>query len=395
MNKSFLSLLVIFISFNCFSMDKTLEKEKEKADQQIVPFPKAVFNRDIKGLLKNLISHEKTAIRGAYYQFDLPELAQAWAQQKIDHKISGGLVVHGNKTTSAVNALLLQRIPVSACNGRDGYRFSNMHHKFLCLPNTVQGKKLVVTGSFNFTPAADGKNYEDLVVIEDPAVYQSFEDEYKRLVNNSTLLRRSAKKEEFTDIPEHQQHHQINAIPSAYFSPNIRQVLLALIGHEQRSFYGASYRFNLYDVAQAWVKKQQELVAQQGGVKSPTSLLVDGSFANETPQALSLLIEAGVPVKELEKPTGCMHHKFFVFGKNKNDKPLLLTGSFNPTGQADQANWENIVVTDDLDAFNAYKKQLLQLGAASNLIPKEALGYQKKVSSMVANMNNIPEDKRH
>ena len=49
MNKSFLSLLVIFISFNCFSMDKTLEKEKEKADQQIVPFPKAVFNRDIKG----------------------------------------------------------------------------------------------------------------------------------------------------------------------------------------------------------------------------------------------------------------------------------------------------------------------------------------------------------
>ncbi len=40
-----------------------------------------------------------------------------------------------------------------------------MHHKFA----VVDGRS-VATGSFNYTLSADGKNYENLLIVTDPAL---------------------------------------------------------------------------------------------------------------------------------------------------------------------------------------------------------------------------------
>jgi phosphatidylserine/phosphatidylglycerophosphate/cardiolipin synthase-like enzyme len=60
--------------------------------------------------------------------------------------------------------------------GRGGGRYAIMHHKFI-----VVDDRLVGTGSFNWTREAECCNWENLVVLDDPAVARAFEAEFQRL----------------------------------------------------------------------------------------------------------------------------------------------------------------------------------------------------------------------
>jgi len=53
---------------------------------------------------------------------------------------------------------------------------SLMHHKF-----AVFDGRLVATGSYNWTNAAERANRENLVILRDPQVVQRFEREFQRL----------------------------------------------------------------------------------------------------------------------------------------------------------------------------------------------------------------------
>ena len=59
-------------------------------------------------------------------------------------------------------------------------RYSNnpyiMHHKF-----TVIDEELVITGSYNWTASAGVRNNENLLVIRDPPLVNSYEQEFYRL----------------------------------------------------------------------------------------------------------------------------------------------------------------------------------------------------------------------
>jgi phosphatidylserine/phosphatidylglycerophosphate/cardiolipin synthase-like enzyme len=62
--------------------------------------------------------------------------------------------------------------------GRGGGRYAIMHHKFL-----VVDDRLVATGSFNWTREAECCNWENLVILDDPALARAFEAEFQRLWN--------------------------------------------------------------------------------------------------------------------------------------------------------------------------------------------------------------------
>jgi cardiolipin hydrolase len=67
----------------------------------------------------------------------------------------------------------------------------------------------------------------------------------------------------------------------------------------------------------------------------------DGDKAFDPGSDVQRLREAGVPVR-VDRTEAHMHHKFAVF-----DRHRLLTGSYNWTRAAADANSENIVVSDD------------------------------------------------
>ena len=155
--------------------------------------------------------------------------------------------------------------------------------------------------------------------------------------------------------------------PAAFFSPQIREVLVKLITDEKQSIEGACYEFTLFDLTDLWVQN-----AVQKKLKS--QLIVDDvldSFKKyktnyiKLPHALTWLKlhEIEVFASEIRNKDpkkfggyGNMHHKFFLFGKNGiTNRRLLITGSFNWTGQADINNYEDIVILDNEKIIAQYE----------------------------------------
>jgi len=58
-----------------------------------------------------------------------------------------------------------------------------MHHKVII----VDGK-IVITGSYNFSRAAEDDNYENLLVITDPEIVSAYEQEFGRILQNCAIL---------------------------------------------------------------------------------------------------------------------------------------------------------------------------------------------------------------
>ncbi len=53
---------------------------------------------------------------------------------------------------------------------------SLMHHKF-----AIFDGRLVITGSYNWTHSAEVANYENVVLLDEPAVVNRFQEEFRRL----------------------------------------------------------------------------------------------------------------------------------------------------------------------------------------------------------------------
>ena len=56
-----------------------------------------------------------------------------------------------------------------------------------------------------------------------------------------------------------------------------------------------------------------------------------------------------------------MHHKFMLFSKNKENRSLLWTGSFNFTRIACECNQENVIILEDSRAIQKYSEQFEKL----------------------------------
>ena len=187
-------------------------------------------------------------------------------------------------------------------------------------------------------------------------------------------------------------------IPAVYFSPDIKDVLVKLIRDETKSIQGACYQFTLFDLASLWVECVQEK-------KLRSALVVDDVldfFKDKECNYISLvhaliwlkLNSISVSTCQLRNAnwkefggTGNMHHKFFIFGKNCNTHgPIVVTGSFNWTGQADVRNWEDLVILNDADLIKAYKAYYKKLPLKDLDIPLLIL-YRKREEKLAKNLD--------
>ena len=63
-----------------------------------------------------------------------------------------------------------------------------------------------------------------------------------------------------------------------------------------------------------------------------------------------------------------MHHKFFIFEKNEVHGTLVITGSFNWTENANDRNWENIVILDTPTVIEQFRKEMEELSLNRELV---------------------------
>ncbi len=144
---------------------------------------------------------------------------------------------------------------------------------------------------------------------------------------------------------------------TVYFTPrdDLKSLLIACIKEERKSIDCAMYMFTEKTIA------QEILQAYLRGIKvriildpiSMDSKFGKGLFLKNNgmhicvfePSFLNPYIE---PI---------MHHKFFIFGYNERlQRPLVWTGSYNCTASASRLHEENVIITDDVQAIEEYKK---------------------------------------
>ena len=185
--------------------------------------------------------------------------------------------------------------------------------------------------------------------------------------------------------------------PHVQFSPGIQDLLLKLISEEKKYFLGALFRFTLYKPAEKMVERMNS----EDKVKS--IVIVDESnITTDFCRPLQLIAQSGGMVRKKDKPRNtknqgnfeAMHHKFMIFGKNMENKRLVLTGSFNFTGQANLKNCENVVILDDEKSVDKFYEEIDNLWKYSTQVDANDLVHSKDTSpgnGYARKMNGFPQ----
>lgn len=152
----------------------------------------------------------------------------------------------------------------------------------------------------------------------------------------------------------------IQSYCKAFFAPidNLTTLLIERIAAEKKSIHGAVYMLTDKKIAQALIDAKKRGIDVQ--------IIIDQISMCSCGKG-KFLQEAGVPVfvhrtQEFNPYTmPLMHHKFFVFGCNADNKALLWTGSWNCTVRGTQHNDENVILVDDPVAIQQYLDMFMQL----------------------------------
>jgi cardiolipin hydrolase len=135
------------------------------------------------------------------------------------------------------------------------------------------------------------------------------------------------------------------------FSPDggIRQQLLRAIKQSRQYIDVAVYQITSTELAEAL------LAAKARGVR--IRVVTDREKMESNGPALRRLRSGGVAIRSLGVvDQSLMHNKFAIF-----DERLVATGSYNWTQSAERANYENLVLLDDLEVVARFEREFQRL----------------------------------
>lgn len=144
----------------------------------------AIFTRtgSIAEVIENLVSAATTSIDAALYGLGSQRLARA-LEDAAARKLRLRLIIDGNKyrqSPGCQRLLAEQGLSFRLAYGREGAG-SKMHHKFALLD-----RKVVLTGSYNWTTASEDRNYENLLILRNPELVGAFREEFAALWGQSS-----------------------------------------------------------------------------------------------------------------------------------------------------------------------------------------------------------------
>lgn len=115
------------------------------------------------------------------------------------------------------------------------------------------------------------------------------------------------------------------------FSPKggTQQAIVKRIDRAKVSVHLAAYSFTAQPIADALLRAKLKHLDVQ--------VILDKSWQTESPKVEKFLVESGIPVA-IDGKHAIAHTKIIII-----DGKLVVTGSYNFTGQAENSNWENTV----------------------------------------------------
>lgn len=143
--------------------------------------PIEVFFSPDDGTARRLVELVREAQESIYFlafSYTLDELAQAMLERaRVGVTVSG--VFEGSQVQSNSGSEYNQLLAAGLDVRKDGNP-KNMHHKTIIID-----RKIVITGSYNFSYNADTRNDENLLIIHNPGIAAYFLQEYDRVFNEA------------------------------------------------------------------------------------------------------------------------------------------------------------------------------------------------------------------
>ncbi len=212
-----------------------------------------------------------------------------------------------------------------------GFSKALMHNKFCVFDN-----KIVFTGSMNPTKNDNYQNNNNIIIIESPALAQNYLEEFKELKNN--IYGKGGKvKNPLIQLGD--------TIIENYFCPedNCKLRVINELKKANSSIYFMTFSFTDEDIGNLLWNKHY------------LGLDIKGIFDKNQISQYSRYEELK-DFSIIDKNMYKLHHKVFII-----DNKTVITGSYNPTRNANEYNDENIVIIKDREIAKRYIEEFNNL----------------------------------
>ncbi|MBD3354512.1 hypothetical protein GF361_00845 [Candidatus Woesearchaeota archaeon] len=210
-------------------------------------------------------------------------------------------------------------------------RSSIMHNKFCIVDN-----KRIITGSMNPTVNGAERNNNNLIILKSKRLAENYEDEFDEMWEGEFG------KGDRTRMPV----VYINKTKvENYFCPedSCGEKIERALGEAEESIYFMLFSFTHTGIANEMVMRIFNDVEVKG--------VFEKRGAGSEYSRYKLLEYQGAEVRK-DSNGGAMHHKVFII-----DNKTVITGSFNPSKNADTRNDENILIIKNKETAEIYLEE--------------------------------------
>lgn len=260
---------------------------------------------------KFILEIEKsTDIKCAFYELNLPELIEALNKKNAD------VVIEDSEFEDEMHE-----------GYHTGYSFALMHNKFCVFDN-----ERIWSGSFNPTERGNYYNNENAIMIESKALAENYIEEFYELKNDIYG--------EGSKVKNPVVYNGETKIEN-YFCPedNCKLHVLETLRKANSSIYFMAFSFTDEDIANLLWNYYHEGIEVKG-VLEERQLSEHSQY--DTLKKFSII----------DTNPFTMHHKVFII-----DEKIVITGSYNPTKNANENNDENILIIHDEKIAKKYLEE--------------------------------------
>ena len=283
--------------------------------------------------LVRLIAAAQRSVDVAAYELNLDSVADAMLAAR-ERGVAVRLVTDtDNLEEEAVRRLEQGGVPVV-----DDRRGAIMHNKFVVIDG-----QLVWTGSWNPTVNCTYRNNNNAIAIESVALARNYEAEFAEMFEESRFGPRSPSRTPYPQVTIEGTRIE------SYFAPEdqVAGHLMNTVSQAQESIHFLAFSFTDSELAQLLIERAEAGLSVSG--------VVEKRGAESEYSQFGALRRAGIDVLVDGNPY-IMHHKVLII-----DEAIVVTGSFNFSQSANEANDENVLIIHNPDVARLYLEEFQRM----------------------------------
>jgi len=311
------------------------------------PNPPDDINNGVDRYIVPIIDGAQSTIEIASFDLNLPSVLDALIRAKergvnvrvIVDEVNGEVELDEAKSPTGKTIDSVRELERAKIKVVDGGRSNGlMHNKML-----IVDSQILVMGSWNFSFNDTYRNNNNILVITAPTLIAN----YRAKFNEGFDAERFGAKSEFgAQVPV----LNIDGVDVAnYFSPRdeVMEKLVALVGTAQHSIHFYAFTYTHPDMSSAMIERFNAGVDVQG--------VIENRGASQG--AMVPLYCNSVPVL-VDGNKYTMHHKVIII-----DDYIVITGSYNFTKSADDANDDNVLIIANSAVAQLYAQEYERIKA--------------------------------